>query len=52
MSDASRMMRLAGIDIGTLTCRLLIADVAPSGRLIEVRSDRRILRLGEGVDHA
>src|ERR1041384_2893022 len=52
MSDASRMMRLAGIDIGTLTCRLLIADVAPSGRLIEIRSDRRILRLGEGVDHA
>jgi exopolyphosphatase/guanosine-5'-triphosphate,3'-diphosphate pyrophosphatase len=45
-------MRLAGIDIGTLTCRLLIADLAPSGGLIEVRSDRRILRLGEGVDHA
>jgi exopolyphosphatase / guanosine-5'-triphosphate,3'-diphosphate pyrophosphatase len=52
MSDSSCMMRLAGVDIGTLTCRLLIADLAPSGRLIEVRSDRRILRLGEGVDHA
>ena len=52
MSDSSRMMRLAGVDIGTLTCRLLIADLAPSGQLIEVRSDRRILRLGEGVDHA
>jgi exopolyphosphatase/guanosine-5'-triphosphate,3'-diphosphate pyrophosphatase len=52
MSDASRMMRLTGIDIGTLTCRLLIADLASSGRLIEVRSDRRILRLGEGVDYA
>ena len=104
-------MRLAGVDIGTLTCRLLIADLprslsdvdlstaandprpsasfsarknpqripantppvfpglrpriwpqllrlvtngnvgqAPSGRLIEVQSERRILRLGEGVD--
>jgi exopolyphosphatase/guanosine-5'-triphosphate,3'-diphosphate pyrophosphatase len=50
MSDPSRMMRLAGIDIGTLTCRLLIADVSPDGPLREIRSDRRILRLGEGVD--
>ena len=50
MSDPSRMMRLAGVDIGTLTCRLLIADLSPGRRLIEVRSDRRILRLGEGVD--
>lgn len=41
---------LAGIDIGTLTCRLLIAELAPSGTLREVRSDRRILRLGQGVD--
>ena len=50
MSDLSRMMRLAGVDIGTLTCRLLIADLLPSGRLREVRSERRILLLGEGVD--
>ena len=50
MSDSSRTMRLAGVDIGTLTCRLLIADLSPGGGLIEVRSDRRILRLGEGVD--
>ncbi|MBS0182180.1 MAG: Ppx/GppA family phosphatase [Nitrospira sp.] len=42
--------RFAGIDIGTLTCRLLIADLAPGQPLQEVRSDRRILRLGEGVD--
>jgi len=51
MSEANSM-RLAGIDIGTLTCRLLIADVPASGRLAELRSDRRILRLGEGVDQA
>jgi exopolyphosphatase/guanosine-5'-triphosphate,3'-diphosphate pyrophosphatase len=45
MNGSSRMMRLAGVDIGTLTCRLLIADVATDGRLIEVQSERRILRL-------
>lgn len=50
MTGPSRRMRLAGIDIGTLTCRLLIADLSPDGRPKEVRSDRRILRLGEGVD--
>ncbi len=50
MKDSVRMMRLAGVDIGTLTCRLLIADLPPEGKLTEVRSERRILRLGEGVD--
>src|SRR5574341_2624937 len=43
-------MLLAGVDIGTLTCRLLIADVTGDGRLSERRSERRILCLGEGVD--
>jgi exopolyphosphatase/guanosine-5'-triphosphate,3'-diphosphate pyrophosphatase len=47
-----KSIRLAGIDIGTLTCRLLIADLPASGRLTELHSDRRILRLGEGVDQA
>lgn len=45
-----RPRRLAGIDIGTLTCRLLIADCSPQATLKELRSERRILRLGEGVD--
>ncbi|MGH7257205.1 MAG: hypothetical protein ACREIM_02430, partial [Nitrospiraceae bacterium] len=40
----------AGIDIGTLTCRLLIAERLDTGRLRELFSDRRILRLGQGVD--
>lgn len=48
----TRPCRLAGIDIGTLTCRLLIADLTPGSLLKELQSDRRILRLGEGVDHA
>lgn len=44
--------RLAGIDIGTLTCRLLIADLPAGNRLNELCSERRILRLGEGVDQS
>jgi len=48
--DRTQPLRLAGVDIGTLTCRLLIADVPTDGRLTELRSERRILWLGEGVD--
>jgi len=43
-------MRLAGIDIGTLTCRLFIADMGKNGQMTQLFSDRKILRLGEGVD--
>ena len=52
MTGATRVSPriFAGIDIGTLTCRLLIAECSPAGRLRELRSDRRILRLGQGVD--
>ena len=46
------MMRLACIDIGTLTCRLLVADVFWPHDLKEIDADRRILRLGEGVDRS
>jgi exopolyphosphatase/guanosine-5'-triphosphate,3'-diphosphate pyrophosphatase len=49
-AQATRMRRLAGIDIGTLTCRLLIAELSSDSPLKEIRSERRILRLGEGVD--
>ena len=41
---------LAGVDIGTLTCRLLIARLSDNGHLQELLSERRILRLGQGVD--
>jgi exopolyphosphatase/guanosine-5'-triphosphate,3'-diphosphate pyrophosphatase len=47
---ASSPKIVAGLDIGTLTCRLLIAKLSPVGNLIELKSDRRILRLGQGVD--
>ena len=45
-------MRVAGIDIGTLTCRLLVAEVpaVANGPLHTIRSERKILGLGEGVD--
>lgn len=46
----ARSLRLAGIDIGTLTCRLLIADLVSGSPLKELRSERRILSLGKGVD--
>src|SRR3989442_2625973 len=39
----------ASIDIGTLTLRLLIARIEDDGRLHELASERRIVRLGEGL---
>jgi exopolyphosphatase / guanosine-5'-triphosphate,3'-diphosphate pyrophosphatase len=42
-------VRVAGIDIGTNTTRLLVADVV-DGRVDEVHRETRITRLGEGVD--
>ncbi|HTY30384.1 Ppx/GppA phosphatase family protein [Mycobacterium sp.] len=41
--------RLAAIDCGTNSIRLLIADVS-GGRLRDVRRETRIVRLGQGVD--
>jgi exopolyphosphatase/guanosine-5'-triphosphate,3'-diphosphate pyrophosphatase len=43
------MAVLAGIDIGTNTLRLLIARLDKPDELIELDSDRRITRLGEGM---
>ncbi len=42
-------MRIAGIDCGTNSIRLLIADVV-DGTLTDVVREMRIVRLGEGVD--
>jgi exopolyphosphatase/guanosine-5'-triphosphate,3'-diphosphate pyrophosphatase len=44
-----RLVRVAAIDQGTNTTRLLVADVV-DGRLEEVARQSRITRLGEGVD--
>ena len=43
--------RVAAIDCGTNSVRLLIADLDPGGlRLSDLRRDMRIVRLGQGVD--
>jgi exopolyphosphatase/guanosine-5'-triphosphate,3'-diphosphate pyrophosphatase len=41
--------RLAGIDCGTNSIRLLVADVQ-DGRLQDVHREMRVVRLGQGVD--
>jgi exopolyphosphatase / guanosine-5'-triphosphate,3'-diphosphate pyrophosphatase len=43
------MKRVAAIDCGTNSIRLLVADGGPSG-LIDVHREMRVVRLGEGVD--
>jgi exopolyphosphatase / guanosine-5'-triphosphate,3'-diphosphate pyrophosphatase len=42
--------RVAGIDCGTNSIRLLIADVDAEGRLHDVVRRMEVVRLGEGVD--
>jgi exopolyphosphatase/guanosine-5'-triphosphate,3'-diphosphate pyrophosphatase len=42
-------MRVAAVDLGTNTTRLLVADVT-EGRIEDVHRETRITRLGEGVD--
>jgi exopolyphosphatase / guanosine-5'-triphosphate,3'-diphosphate pyrophosphatase len=43
------MSRVAAIDLGTNSTRLLVADV-DNGRISDVARETRITRLGEGVD--
>ncbi|HEY2140974.1 MAG TPA: Ppx/GppA phosphatase family protein [Solirubrobacteraceae bacterium] len=43
-------MRVAVVDIGTNSTRLLIADVDPSGAVSEVVRRSTVTRLGDGVD--
>ena len=47
--NAARCVLPASIS-GRSPADLLIADLPTDGRLTELRSERRILRLGEGVD--
>ncbi len=42
-------MRVAAIDCGTNSVRLLVAEVE-SERLVDVVRELRIVRLGQGVD--
>jgi exopolyphosphatase/guanosine-5'-triphosphate,3'-diphosphate pyrophosphatase len=43
-------MRVAVVDIGTNSTRLLIADVEPDGRIEERMRESTVTRLGEGVE--
>jgi len=43
-------MRVAVVDCGTNTIRLLIADGGPDGSLVEVERDLKFVRLGQEVD--
>lgn len=47
---AWRPGRYAAFDIGTVTCRMLIADVDAQGHLHECDREYAITNLGEGVD--
>jgi exopolyphosphatase / guanosine-5'-triphosphate,3'-diphosphate pyrophosphatase len=43
------VVRVAAVDIGTNSTRLLVADI-DDGRIVDVERETRITRLGEGVD--
>jgi len=45
-------MRLAAVDLGSNSTRLLIADLADDGRLTEVVRRATVTRLGQGVDRS
>ena len=42
--------RIAVVDQGTHSCRLLVVERAPDGALLELASDMVITKLGQGVD--
>lgn len=44
------MKRLAAIDIGTQTIRMLIADCNDNGEINPIHRDRQIIRLGAGMN--
>lgn len=44
------MTRVAAIDCGTNSIRLLIAEARPDGRLVDLHREMIIVRLGQGID--
>lgn len=46
------MTRVAAIDCGTNSTRLLVADADAQGNLTDLYRDMRITRLGQNVDHS
>ena len=43
-------MKLATIDVGTNSAKLLISELTPSGKLNPLAEEHQMIRLGEGVD--
>ena len=50
MNQNISMRRFAVLDIGTVTCRMLVADVDPNNIIHEITREYAIANLGEGVD--
>ena len=50
MTAADAARRVAAIDAGTNSLRLLVAELTPSGGLVDVERRMEVVRLGEGVD--
>ncbi|WP_293770853.1 Ppx/GppA phosphatase family protein [uncultured Corynebacterium sp.] len=44
------MTRVAAVDCGTNSIRLLISDVQPAGKIRDITRQMEIIRLGQGVD--
>ena len=44
------MTRVAAVDCGTNSIRLLVADIDSRGRLVDVCREGEVVRLGHGVD--
>src|SRR6187402_365450 len=44
------MTRVAAIDCGTNSIRLLVADVSADGSLTDLTREMTVVRLGQGVD--
>ncbi|MDK8895006.1 Ppx/GppA phosphatase family protein [Corynebacterium sp. MSK006] len=44
------MTRLAAVDCGTNSIRLLVSEVGPAGRIRDLHREMKIVRLGQGVD--
>ena len=49
-TSADGSVRVAAVDCGTNSLRLLVADVDPSGALVDVVRRMEVVRLGQGVD--
>jgi exopolyphosphatase/guanosine-5'-triphosphate,3'-diphosphate pyrophosphatase len=51
-SHCDACVRVASIDVGTNSIRLLVADLEPDGALLRVFTDRCLARLGEGLQRS